>query len=79
MTLSEMAAVYRAEARRQRAIMARLRAQRKAARSAAERAEIVHLIAIHGAIQTQCYDLAELCERYYDRAYYRNPKYTLNE
>ena len=79
MTLSEMAAVYRAEARRQRAIMARLRAQRKAARSAAERAEIVHLIAVHGAIQTQCYDLAELCERYYDRAYYRNPKYTMNE
>lgn len=79
MTLSEMAAVYRAEARRQRAIMARLRAQRKAARSAAERAEIVHLIAIHGAIQTQCYDLAELCERYYDRAYYRNPKYTFND
>lgn len=79
MTLSEMAAVYRAEARRQRAIMARLRAQRKAARSAAERAEIVHLIAIHGAIQTQCYDLTELCERYYDRAYYRNPKYTMNE
>lgn len=79
MTLFEMAAVYRAEARRQRAIMARLRAQRKAARSAAERAEIVHLIAIHGAIQTQCYDLAELCERYYDRAYYRNPKYTFND
>ena len=79
MTLSEMAAVYRAEARRQRAIMARLRAQRKAARSAAERAEIVHLIAVHGAIQTQCYDLAELCERYYDRGYYRNPKYTFNE
>lgn len=79
MTLSEMAAAYRAEALRQRAIMVRLRAQRKAARSAAERAEIVHLIAIHGAIQTQCYDLAELCERYYDRAYYRNPKYTMNE
>lgn len=79
MTLSEMAAAYRAEALRQRAIMARLRAQRKAARSAAERAEIVHLIAIHGAIQTQCYDLAELCERYYDRAYYRNPKYTMND
>lgn len=79
MTLSEMAVVYRAEALRQRAIMARLRAQRKAARSAAERAEIVHLIAIHGAIQTQCYDLAELCERYYDRAYYRNPKYTFND
>ena len=77
--LSEMAVVYRAEALRQRAIMARLRAQRKAARSAAERAEIVHLIAIHGAIQTQCYDLAELCERYYDRAYYRNPKYTFND
>ena len=79
MTLSEMAAAYRAEALRQRAIMARLRAQRKAARSAAERAGIVHLIAIHGAIQTQCYDLAELCERYYDRAYYRNPKYTMND
>lgn len=79
MTLFDMAAAYRAEARRQRAIMARLRAQRKAARSAAERAEIVHLIAIHGAIQTQCYDLAELCERYYDRAYYRNPKYTFND
>lgn len=79
MTLSEMAAVYRAEARRQRAIMARLRAQRKAARSAAERAEIVHLIAIHGAIQTQCYELAVLCERYYDRDYYRNPKYTFND
>lgn len=79
MTLSEMAAAYRAEALRQRAIMARLRTRRKAARSAAERAEIVHLIAIHGAIQTQCYDLAELCERYYDCGYYRNPKYTMNE
>lgn len=79
MTLSEMAAAYRAEALRQRAIMARLRTRRKATRSAAERAEIVHLIAIHGAIQTQCYDLAELCERYYDRDYYRNPKYTFND
>ena len=79
MALYDLAAVYRAEALRQRAIMARLRAQRKAARSAAERAEIVHLIAVHGAIQTQCYDLAELCERYYDRDYYRNPKYTMNE
>lgn len=79
MTLFDMAVAYRDEARRQRAIMARLRTRRKAARSAAERAEIVHLIAIHGAIQTQCYDLAELCERYYDRAYYRNPKYTFND
>ena len=79
MALYDLAAVYRAEALRQRAIMARLRTRRKAARSAAERAEIAHSIAIHGAIQTQCYELAVLCERYYDRDYYRNPKYTMNE
>ena len=42
-----------------------------------ERAAMRHELAELGAILTQCYDLAELTKRYYERGYKRNDKYTL--
>lgn len=42
-----------------------------------KRAALRHEIAFYSEILTQCYDLAELTKRYYERGYKRNEKYTL--
>ena len=41
------------------------------------RAALRHRIAILAAMQTQCYELAELTAHYYERGFYRNERYTL--
>lgn len=79
MTLAEIAAGYYAEALRLRVVIGQLRARRKTAYSAEQRAALGHEIAVIAGVQEQCYALAELCEKYYERGYYRNPRYTMNE
>ncbi|MDR0890295.1 MAG: hypothetical protein LBM28_06605 [Oscillospiraceae bacterium] len=58
----------------------RLRDLRRALRQCEEaclRASLRHRIAQLGAMQQQCYELAELTAHYYERGYYRNENYTL--
>ena len=58
----------------------RLSALRRALRDAPdaqERASLRHRIAVLTAMQTQCYELAELTTHYYERSFYRDEKYIL--
>lgn len=78
MLLSDMAEVYAAEGRRIGARLAALRRLRRAEIDAERRAEIAHQIAVLGGIQSDCYAIAQVCARYYERGYYRDPRYTFN-
>ena len=77
MPLRQLGGQYRAatEPRRRR-----LKELRTALKSAQDPEEIFHLkrrIAELTPMLTECNALAELCERYYERGYYRDERYTL--
>ena len=77
MTLREMSRDYRAAAVPLRRRLAQLR---RALAKADDPEEIWHLkrrIAELTPMLTEMNELAELTERYYERGYYRNEKYTL--
>ena len=77
MTLKEISEGYRAAAV---PLRARLKELRKALAEATDPEEIWHIkrrIAELTPMLTQMNELAELTQRYYERGYYRNEKYTL--
>ena len=77
MTLQELSADYEAAAVPLRARLSQLRYQLQ---NTADPDEIWHLkrrIAELTPMLTQMNELKELTERYYERGYYRNQKYTL--
>ena len=54
-----------------------LRRELKRCEDAQARAALRHRIAVLGAMQEQCYALAELTAHYYERGYCRDERYTL--
>lgn len=77
MTLREMSKDYRAAAVPLRKRLAQLR---KAVAKAADPEELWHLkrrIAVLTPMLTEMNELAELTERYYERGFYRDKRYTL--
>ena len=77
MKLADLAAGYLETAALLRVRLRQLRQALKSEEDPEERASIRHELAELGAILTQCYELAELTEHYYERGYKRNEKYTL--
>lgn len=77
MTLRELSRDYRAAAE---PLRQRLRILRQSLAQTEDPEEIWHIkrrIAELTPMLTQMNELAELCERYYERGYYRGTKYTL--
>ncbi len=77
MTLTQIAEGYREAAV---PLRKRLRELRLALKTAEDPEEIFHLkrrIAELTPMLTECNALAVLCQRYYERGYYRDEKYTL--
>ena len=77
MTLRELSRDYEAAAV---PLRARLRQLRQALAETQDPEEVWHIkrrIAELTPMLTQMNELAELCERYYERGYYRGTKYTL--
>ena len=77
MTLAQIGWQYRASAE---PLRKRLKELRAALKTAEDPEEIWHLkrrIAELTPMLTECNALAALCERYYERGYYRDEKYTL--
>lgn len=77
MTLAQIGGLYRASAE---PLRKRLKELRSALKTAEDPEEIWHLkrrIAELTPMLTECNALAVLCERYYERGYYRDEKYTL--
>lgn len=77
MTLREMSKDYRAAAVPLRQRLAQLRRELKAAQDPEAVWHIKRRIAALTPMLTEMNELAELTERYYERGYYRNEKYTL--
>lgn len=76
-TLRELSPGYRHAASKLRAQLRALRKELKSATDPEERWHIKRRIAELTPILTQMNELAELTERYYERGYRRNEKYTL--
>ena len=77
MTLREISRDYKESAR---LLKERLRLLRRELAQAEDSEEIWHIkrrIAELTPMLTECNALAVLCERYYERGYYRDEKYTL--
>lgn len=77
MTLREMSGVYRASAARLSAILRPLRARLRECEDPDERLRLRYRIYVISEALTQTRELAELTDRYYERGYWRNEKYTL--
>ncbi len=77
MTLRELSGGYRETGDRLRSRLRELRRALKTAHDPEERWHIQREIAELTPILTQMNELAELTERYYERGYWRNEKYTL--
>lgn len=77
MTLLELSVEYRASATalRERALL--LESQQKNVRDEASRTRLADRIKTLRTMWREARDLAVLCERYYDRGYRRNVKYTV--
>lgn len=77
MTLREMSKDYRAAAEPLRRRLAELRRVLKTAQDPEEIWHLKRRIAVLTPMLTEMNELAELTERYYERGYYRNEKYTV--
>ena len=77
MTLQELSAGYREAAGMLRQRLRMLRQMKKCTTDSEELWHIQREIAELTPILTQMNELAELTERYYERGYWRNEKYTL--
>lgn len=77
MRLAELSAGYLEAAIPLRKRLQYLRAVLKGCNDPCRRAELRHEIGFLAQMLTQCYELAELTARYYERSYYRNENYTL--
>ncbi len=77
MSLQELSADYRYAAELLRQRMRRLRQAIAETNDPEELWQLRHRIAVLTPMLTEMNDLAELTERYYERGYWRNEKYTL--
>ena len=77
MTLRQLGGEYRASAELLRRRLKELRAALKTARDPEEVWRLKRRIAELSPMLTQCNALAALCERYYERGYYRDERYTV--
>lgn len=77
MTLAEIGVGYLAAASPLRQRLKELRQALKTTEDPEEAWRIRRRIAELTPMLTQCNELAQLCQRYYERGYYRNEKYTL--
>ena len=77
MTLAQIGGLYRASAEPLRKRLKELRAALKTAEDPEEIWRLKRRIAELTPMLTECNALAALCERYYERGYYRDEKYTL--
>lgn len=77
MTLLELSIEYRAHARALDERICRLRLEWEASQEEGERCILADRIRILSTMQREARELAVLCERYYDRGYRRNAKYTI--
>lgn len=77
MTLLELSVEYRASAAalRERALL--LESQKREEWNEANRMQLADRIKLLRTMWREARDLAVLCERYYDRGYRRNVKYTI--
>ena len=79
MKLVDLSEDYAAEAVRLRRTLRELRQQRKRSESAEERGLLAVQIGWMNKQLGEMRKLAELCRRYYEPDYYRDPDYTLQE
>ena len=77
MTLAELSPGYEASAALLRARLSQLRRLAAQAEDAEELWHLKRRIAELTPMLTECNALAALCERYYERGYYRDERYTL--
>ena len=77
MTLYQLGGQYRASAEPLRRRLKELRAALKTARDPEEVWHLKRRIAELTPLLTEANALAVLCERYYERGYYRDERYTL--
>lgn len=77
MTLQELSVEYRASAAALRERARLLEERRKLAETEGERLALTGRIHTLQTMWREARDLAVLCERYYERGYRRNAKYTL--
>ena len=77
MTLRQIGGAYRAAAEPLRRRLKELRTALKTAEDPEEVWRLKRRIAEPTPLLTECNALAVLCERYYERGYYRDERYTL--
>ena len=77
MTLRQIGGEYRASAELLRRRLKELRGQLRSARDPEEVWHLKRRIAELSPLLTEANALAVLCERYYERGYYRDERYTL--
>ena len=77
MTLQEISVEYRANEQRVKDRIKELEAVRAQSKSTWEKSRIDGYIKHLSCIQRECREVAIVCERYYERGYRRNGKYTV--
>ena len=77
MKLHEMSYTYREDALRFRMRITHLRALSRETKSKEEARSLHRRILVLETLSRQSRELAELTQRYYERSYHRNEKYTL--
>lgn len=77
MTLLELSVEYRAHARELDLRIVQLRAAWERSMDEGERCLLAERIRMLSTMLREARELAVLCERYYDRGYRRNAKYTI--
>lgn len=77
MTLAQIGRQYRASAALLRKRRQELRSALKTAKNPDEVWRLKHRISVLTPMLTECMALAKLCERYYERGYYRDERYIL--
>jgi BMFP domain-containing protein YqiC len=77
MTLQELSVEYRAQAQALAQRIQQLEAQLEQGRGSGEEGALQVRIHMLSTMHREARELAALTERYYDRGYYRNGKYTV--
>ena len=77
MTLTELSVEYRAHARALDLRIGQLQVRLEQTRDPEEACQLQDRIRMLSAMLREARELAVLCERYYDRGYRRNAKYTI--
>lgn len=77
MTLEELAVEYRESARRIGERISQLKDELERAEDSRETSQLKERIKVLTTLRREASDIAVLCERYYERGYRRNARYTL--